>query len=722
MADKPDGALIAFWRTLIKIDHSKINTWIALRNAVAVALPLGVGIALHNPLGGVAVTTGALNVAYSDGTDPYKSRARRMVVWTLLGAFAVFMGSVTGSISWLAVLVAMAWAFLAGLSVSISSKTGDLGLNTLVAVIVFAARGAMNLEGAAKAGALVIAGGLLQMLFALVFWPIRRDSPERRVLGSVYVELSKELDPSTHDILDRQLRNPSQQVQDTIQALGNDHSIEGERFRLLFDQADRLRMSTFVLQRLRTELTHQKGDRPQAYAAMSASVDQLLELSAKLILCVGNCLSVSNCASQMMELAAQLDELLEAGLAITHRMPETPLASEVAGAMDVLAGQLRVVISLAGHTTEEGAEQLAKEESSLPTRARLSDRIEILRANLDPRSTYFRHAIRLAVCVALGDGIGRLVWWERTYWLPMTIAVVLKPDFATTFSRGVLRLAGTFTGLLLATLLYHLLPVSSPPELAFSQLILVGLFTFALRSIGPANYGVFSVAISGLIVFLVAATGVPPKDVVLQRALNTAAGGVFALIAYAVWPTWERTQIGEVMAVMLDSAREYFREISARLGHLAALDAGDLDQTRNAWRRARSNAEASVDRLRTEPGTKPEQISILTSMLASSHALVHAMTGLEASILQKPRQTTQDAFRTFAEDVEFTLYFLAAALRGSRAATDTLPKLREDHRRIVEARDRFSPNDAFLVMETDRLVVSLNTLREQVVRYIQVPS
>jgi uncharacterized membrane protein YccC len=719
MADKTGGPSRAFWEILTKVDHSKVNSWIAFRNAMAVALPLGVGIAIHHPLGGVAVTTGALNVAYSDGTDPYRYRARRMLLWTLLGGFAVFIGSVTGNISWLAVVVAAAWAFLAGLSVSISSKTGDLGLNTLVAVIVFAARGAMNLEGAAKAGALVIAGGLLQMLFALVFWPIRRDSPERRVLSGVYSELAKELDPSTHDILDRQLRNPSQQVLDTMQALESDHSVESERFRLLFDQADRLRMSTFVVQRLRAELTNQNGDRPQAFKGIAASIDQLLELSAKLILCIGECLSQGSCAAELPPLAAKLDELLEAGMAATHRMPETPLASEAASAIDVLAGQLRVVVLIAGHTTEEGAEQFAKEESARPLRLRMGGRIETLRANLHPRSTYFRHAIRMAICVALGDGIGRLVWWQRTYWLPMTIAVVLKPDFATTFSRGVLRLAGTFTGLLLATLLYHLLPISSPPELAFSQLMLVGLFTFALRSIGAANYGVFSVSISGLIVFLVAATGVPPNEVVLQRALNTAAGGVFALIAYGLWPTWERTQIAEGLALMLDAARDYFREVTVGLGNPVISERADLDRARNAWRRARSNAEASVDRLPTEPGTKPEQISTLNSILASSHALVHAMAGLEAAILQKQRQTTPAAFGTFANDVDFTLYFLVAALRGSRAATGTLPKLRDDHRRIVETRDRFSTDDAFLVMETDRLVVSLNTLREQVTRYLQ---
>ena len=70
-------------------------------------------------------------------------------------------------------------------------------------------------------------------------------------------------------------------------------------------------------------------------------------------------------------------------------------------------------------------------------------------------SAAFRHAIRLAVCVALAAAVGRAVSWHRTYWLPMTVAIVLKPDFTATFSRGVLRVTGTLTGLAFATLLFH---------------------------------------------------------------------------------------------------------------------------------------------------------------------------------------------------------------------------------------------------------------------------
>ena len=135
----------------------------------------------------------------------------------------------------------------------------------------------------------------------------------------------------------------------------------------------------------------------------------------------------------------------------------------------------------------------------------------------------------------------------------MTVAVVLKPDFTSTFSRGVLRLLGTFAGLILATALFHLLPVS-----AMTQLLLVGAFTFCLRYWGPANYGIFTLSVSGLVVFLIAATGNSPGDVVAARALNTLAGGLLALVAYALWPTWERTQVSDGFAEMIDASRSVF--------------------------------------------------------------------------------------------------------------------------------------------------------------------
>lgn len=709
-ANSPPKPRAALWRSLTRLDKSKINSkWLALRNALAVGAPLAIGMAQGNPLGAVAVTTGALNVSYSDGRDPYSQRARRMLAWTVLGAIAVFVGSLAGATNWAAVSLTFLWAFTAGLMISISIRAGDLGLNTLVSFIVFAARGETTLKGAFYTALLVLLGGLLQTGFALISWRLRRYQPERRAVGGVYLALAREVGPHADPLVTTPLEIPTQEVQDTLDALGRDYSSEGERFRLLFDQADRIRMSAFVLVRLRNQFTDAERTHSNEEADVVGCIGQLLETTSQLLGAIGECLTSGECEKKAPELLDQVnDSVKQAG-----SLHANPIGSDAVSAVEVLAGQLRAVTALALHTAPAGIEAYARQEMSLPLKYQMRSWIATLRANLDPRSAFFRHSIRLAVWVSLGDAIGRAINGRRAYWIPMTIAVVLKPDFSSTFSRGVLRLAGTFGGLALATVLYRVFP-----ESPLTQLFLVGTFTFLLRFIGPANYGVFSIAVTGLIVFLIAATGISPLEVVLERGTNTAIGGVIALIAYALWPTWERAQVSEAVAEMLDAARAYFRAVVDRFGREDAALKSRLDETRRAWRRARSAAEVSVDRVASEPGTNAEKLQTLTSILASSHALLQAIMAVEAGITNRQPQTPPGAFETFAKDVEFTLYFISTAMRGSSAATQTLPQLREDHRRLVAARDSFSPADEFILRETDLITTTLNTVREQVMRYI----
>jgi uncharacterized membrane protein YccC len=709
LADTPQpGPRTAFWRIITRLEKHKINTWIAFRNAIGVALPLGIGIAIGEPLGAVAVTTGALNVSFSDGDDPYAQRARRMLAWSFLGAVAVFTGSVAGEHHWAAILLTAAWAFVAGMLVSISTRAGDLGLNTLVVLIVFAARSPLRPADALIAALLVLAGGLLQTCLALLLWPIRRKQPERQALSQIYLDLAEDVDPHSGKLLSLPLSTPSTQAQETLSALGRDHSVEAERYRLLFDQADRIRMSSFVLESLRQpQEAHELAPDRQNTADR---LERLLVTASRLLRIVGESLIANQSIKEGPDLLKELHGLFEE--AQLRSSDSDPLRSnEISLAMDTLAGQLRAVLDLAQHATPEGLVEFARQEAAHPWRFQLQGWLGTLRANLHFESPAFRHAVRLATCVAIGDAIGRGVSWQRSYWLPMTVAVVLKPDFTTTFSRGVLRLAGTFTGLILATALYHLFPLSP-----VTQLILVGTFTFLLRSVGPANYGVFSLAISGLIVFLIAATGVSPAEVVAERALNTVAGGLLALLAYALWPTWERTQVWETIAEMLDACRVYFQSIVERFERDDPSLDSTLEETRRAWRRARTNAEASVDRLSVEPGITAKRLDCVTSILAHSHALVHSMMALEAGLVGAQASKPPLEFRAFARDVDFTLYFLAAAVRGSSAASETLPKLREDHSRLVKARETFPPAYDFVLIETDRLTTALNTLREQVVR------
>ncbi|HEY1343007.1 MAG TPA: hypothetical protein VGF59_36140, partial [Bryobacteraceae bacterium] len=58
------------WQAIVHFDRTRISPWIALRNAIGIALPLGYEVFAQNPGGGVVAALGALNVAFSDGSDP----------------------------------------------------------------------------------------------------------------------------------------------------------------------------------------------------------------------------------------------------------------------------------------------------------------------------------------------------------------------------------------------------------------------------------------------------------------------------------------------------------------------------------------------------------------------------------------------------------------------------------------------------------------------------
>jgi len=320
--------------------------------------------------------------------------------------------------------------------------------------------------------------------------------------------------------------------------------------------------------------------------------------------------------------------------------------------------------------------------------------------------------VRLAATVAVAETLSRSLETPRAYWLPMTAVLVLKPEFTVTFTRGLLRIAGTMLGLLLATAMFHFLP----PGIGL-EVVLIGGFVFLLRWIGPANYGIFGVAVSALIVLMIAITGVSPKDVIWARGLNTLVGGTLALIAYAVWPTWERTQVGEVVARLLDSYRVYFTNVVEYLEGDSGVTPTDLDHLRLASRLARTNALASVDRLQSEPWTRADDIPLFTGMLASSHRFLHAVLSVEAAFVPGAGAKIRDEFRVFASDVKTVLAGLSAELRHGRPAGHKWPDLREDHRRLIQNPLGVIEQYALVNVEADKMANSLNTLRELVERW-----
>jgi uncharacterized membrane protein YccC len=702
--------ILALLRIVTHIDHSKISPWQALRNTVGVVAPLITGYAMGMPRGGLAMASGAMNVSYSDGSDPYAQRAKRMLASTVWCSIAVLLGGLTAHSNAVAVLLATAWAFTAGMLVSLGSTAADVGVISTVVLVVYSAQALSPLQALQAAG-LALAGGLLQIGLSVALWPVRRYEPERRSLAALYFELARIATRPSEATASPLATREIALAHDALSNLATDMSVAALRYRSLLSQAERIRLSVSTLGRLRNRLARENAAHPAV-----AILDQFRENAGVLLTAVAGSLISGK------EIRLEADRLV-LGIALAEQLGRdnvqdkqgfsNAVLRDVKFQADALGGQLRAVMDLARNTTASGEAVFEKREAALPLWMRFSSRVATLRANLNLQSAAFRHAMRLMICVALGDAFGRAIHPYRAYWIPMTIVLVLKPEFAVTFSRGVLRIFGTLLGLLLATALFHFLPIHTATEIA-----LIGAFTFLMRWIGPANYGIFGVAVSALVVLLVAITGLAPMEVIAARGINTIVGGGFALLAYAVWPTWERNRLPELFAALTDAYRQSFASITRKLLEPGSASTREREATRQAARIARSNLETAIERLAAEPGVSAEQLAQVNAMLAASHRFAHAMIALEAGIPPKP-QTPPAAFRTFAADVEKTLELLAVKLRGSRIAERESPDLRSAYAEFIRAGEPQTESYGFVGMEADRMANSLNTLREQVFDWLR---
>jgi len=694
------------WRALIRFEPQKIVPEIAVRNTIGFIFAVVLGTIFASPSTGAVAGLGALNVCYSDGLDPYRFRARRMLIASVLVGVAVVIGALSAHGNTSAIVVAAIGAFATGMMLALGTTAGDIGVVTLVTLVVFAAKPLPPLE-ALEAGAVALGGGLIQTLLSTFLWPIRRYKPEERIIAGIYSELADVAKEPPSTAQAPPMTGQISDARDALAPLSRDHSVEAERHVFLLVQAERIRLSVLNAGRLQRRLV-----RHEAGVSAAGILAAILDQASEIIEVISQILRQGDYpeSSHQSALDSAMDRL-SASLAEFHTIPPpdgnafyAALLRDARHQSVALRSQIRSAAWAASGNKTLAAPR-GPIDSGEPWKLRIQGYRARLLANLSFDSTVFRHAVRMAVCLAIGDAIGRNTGLQRTYWIPMTIAIVLKPDFTGTFARGVLRIGGTMAGLVLATVLFRFVHTGVATDIA-----LMALFTLVLRWAGPANYGIFVIAMSGLVVLLISVTGVPPGTVIAARALNTALGGALALVAYAVWPTWEKTQTRNALADLLDSYRAYTHAVlDAYMGEpLTAIDPARL-----AARRARSNAEASVERTCGEPGVPAAQAASLNTILVHSHSFVHAVMAMETRLYRNRRAPAPAWMPAFAASADRALATLSNSLRNP----DTTRAAGSRRSRIdVETPAPGTGGNELIETEADRVRTSLRSLGEELAK------
>jgi uncharacterized membrane protein YccC len=188
-------------------------------------------------------------------------------------------------------------------------------------------------------------------------------------------------------------------------------------------------------------------------------------------------------------------------------------------------------------------------------------------------------------------------------------------------------------------------------------------------------------------------------------------GSGMALLAYVLWPTWEKGRVRAALSDMLDAYTNYLRA-------LARPELRDAHrEARTAARTARTNAQASLDRMRAEPGTPVVLLELANALFANGNRLARTAMTLEAVIDNDDALPEASEISGFVDHVAIVLQEIAHALREDRSPQlpSDLRTLQRSLATLLAMSDNKHQAD-LLKRISDRLVDNVDTLAHVLVR------
>ncbi|HEY1230722.1 MAG TPA: FUSC family protein, partial [Ramlibacter sp.] len=271
-----------------------------------------------------------------------------------------------------------------------------------------------------------------------------------------------------------------------------------------------------------------------------------------------------------------------------------------------------------------------------------------------------RHAIRAALAIGCGQALAMVLpWGSHAYWILLTIVVVLRGSLAQTLERRNARVAGTLLGCVLAGALLS----THAPEAVLTLIVVLGqsiAHAFAIR-----RYLVTAVAATVLSLVQAHLLNASVSTVfdVAERMADTGIGVLIAWIFSYVLPSWERTQIGALVARTV-AAQAKHAKLALGLGQLQAVD----NEAELAWRLARREAYDSlsalvqaVQRSIAEPRAVQPRLKDLERLLAHGYQLLAQLTAVKTMLLQRRDRLALERLR---EPLQAGADDIAAALAG----------------------------------------------------------
>lgn len=362
----------------------------------------------------------------------------------------------------------------------------------------------------------------------------------------------------------------------------------------------------------------------------------------------------SSAKAELRAIEYEIEQLKQQGLG--EREPE--MLALTVQVLRRLRNAARIVDKLAQHTEARPdaipTSMLRIDKSLTQFISRQELRLGMITSNLRLDSPHFRYAIRVTLAAALAMTlIG--IWLApnmatHSYWVLLTIVIIMKPGFALTRQRNGWRLMGTLVGCILALTLFTL---TDNPTILFAVLLGACIMGNSLVQLNYMASAIFN-TLFVVLVFHFVAPGTVSLEVIGERAMDTALGCALALICSYVLPWWEARYMKPLARAASRANREYLR---AGLRYIEAMrqpapggaageeapQTGERADADLAWRLGRKNVHIAFSnfaeafyRMMSEPTQHQVSVPEFNNLLVQNHILASQITAVVPILVGLP--------------------------------------------------------------------------------------
>lgn len=560
----------------------------SIRLAIAITVPMLVGLLFGQIETSMLVCLGALLNSTKVQTDPYRQRLLNFLIVVPMAMAGFMLGALVAGHGLLTPVLLILVALVSGLV----SGYGAVFSTGAMQMLVLAVIGSVHHDASSLwlPALLFAAGAAFAALLIAIEALFDRSLPERQALARLLHALAH---------LARMAADPPEPAKDSL-------STPFELQRRHVTDAMQLAYSNLLETRLKSEGSTPDADRR---AALLSTIDAIfVALVAR-----------QGTAAEQRVIGRWLDTIA-AAVGRGGSRPSFDVDSSVTRASAEMIGGLLDELWPDSETAEQPSRDGRKGARATGSGAGPSlPSIAELAGHLALGHVVVVSAFRLALCLAIAFAAQSYFGGVRSYWIPLCVVIVMKPDFGSVFVRAVQRSLGTILGVGIGVVLLMLVPKG------VWLIACMGLLGFLLPAGGQRGYAVQCALLTPLVLILIDMS-VPGATVDFgpQRLVDTLIGsGISLVFGYLIWPRDPAPRIHQAFSKAMSAATALLRAATAPGPAQADIAVATL----NAYRSV-SNVRTTLQRALAEPPPASREAAAWFPVVVEMERLCDRMTGL----------------------------------------------------------------------------------------------